>query len=257
MAVLRIGSSQFKLNPIALVLTLLAIALMIKLGFWQIDRGQEKAEIITQNQEANERGLQPITNTLIPELAERSDQLVTWQGKVTNLPYFLIENQIHEGQVGYHVIAMVTLNNSQQVIPVNFGWVAAAADRSINPELPNISDQLTSFEGRSYIPSEPFMLQAQAPAFQEGAAFVRLQYPELKVIQDYLANFMPRENVAPFIVRLAPEEGMEWVREWPIVVMTPHKHYAYAAQWFSLALAAAFVFLFASRVRNAAQTKDS
>ncbi|MCL5256048.1 MAG: hypothetical protein M1363_08050, partial [Gammaproteobacteria bacterium] len=40
------------------------------------------------------------------------------------------------------------------------------------------------------------------------------------------------------------------VREWPIVVMPPHRHYAYAMQWFGLALAALIVFLVASRERT-------
>lgn len=63
-------------------------------------------------------------------------------------------------------------------------------------------------------------------------------------------------SLAPFIWRIdqgaeaVNAQGSTYVREWPVVTMEPHRHYAYAVQWFGLAFAAAVVFLIASRRRN-------
>ena len=36
------------------------------------------------------------------------------------------------------------------------------------------------------------------------------------------------------------------VREWPIVVMTPTRHYAYAVQWFAMAFVLLVIYLMLS-----------
>lgn len=250
MAVLRIGSSQFKLNPLALVLTLLAIALMIKLGFWQIDRGNEKQQIIDRNLQADIRGVAQLSELNGNEIADARDQQIQFVGKVLPRPIILIENQIHNGQVGYHVISMVHVERLNQVVPVNFGWVPAEQARTVDPVFELPIDTLETFEGSVHIPEAPFLLHEQLPAEQPSEGLVRLQYPELDVLETYLQAESNLEEMSPYMVRLSPQESSSWVREWPVVVMPPHKHYAYAVQWFGLALAALIIFLFACRVRQ-------
>jgi|SRR5690554_5522803 len=248
MAVLRIGSFDFRLNPFALIATLLAIGLMIKLGVWQIERGQEKQRMLTQHQLASEVAIKEITESQLPTLQDKPDERIRAHVTFAQERYFLVENQIHQGRVGYHVVALGQLANSADHalwIPVNLGWIPAPPSRSETPQvhIPARAD-LTA---RVHLPQQPFLLQQQHVSQQWPA---RIQYPELAVMQAHieseLAPFMWRvESGAPFY-----NNNNAYVRDWPIVSMEPHRHYAYAVQWFGLALAAAVVFLVAAAKRK-------
>ncbi|MCC5855219.1 MAG: SURF1 family protein [Idiomarina sp.] len=242
MAVLRIGSYQFRLNPFALVITLLAIAMMIKLGFWQIDRGQEKQALIDQHAQASALEFEPVTPTNLASLSTRPDQPVTVTTELDQERYFLVENQIYQGRVGYHVIALAPLTHWESTwVPVNFGWVPASISRTENPDVQLPSGEI-ALAGRIHVPEAPFLLREQELT---GEWPQRLQYPELNKMAEVIDG-----TLAPFVVRLTPEGEHGFVREWPVVTMEPHRHYAYALQWFGLAFAAAVVFLVASRKRG-------
>ncbi len=237
MTTFSVGSNKFRLNPHALLVTLLAIALMIKLGFWQLSRGAEKQAIMDQHISATSVGSLPLQDEQVLELVKSPQQTVTWQGELHPRHYFLIENKIHEGQVGYEVIALATLPASHKYVPVNLGWVPAAAERTTLPKI-TLPEQPLQLTGHVYIPEQPFLLSAQQP---ELVWPVRLLYPELRLLTE-LSGYA----LAPFIVRLNDDAEFGYIRDWPIVVMKPEKHYAYALQWFGLAFAALVVFMFAS-----------
>lgn len=247
MAVLRFGSSHFRLNPFAIAITLLAIGLMIKLGMWQIDRGQEKQRLIDQHLSATAEGSRNLTEYSLSALATQPDQPI--EGRVSLDPhrYFLVENQIHEGRVGYHVIALAHTEPFTAWIPVNLGWVPAAASRATDPHI-ELPGEITPLKGRVHLPQPPFLLQQQSWSDNWP---VRIQYPELELMNTHIGG-----NLAPFLWRIeegaeaANPQGTRYIREWPVVSMEPHRHYAYAVQWFGLALAAAVVFFVASRRRN-------
>jgi len=240
MTTFNVSKYEFRLNPLALLVTLLAIALMIKLGFWQLSRGAEKQQIIDQHVSAKLQGATPLHANLLNSLATQPSHTVVWQAELKQRHYFLIENKIYQGQVGYEVVALASLPGSHQYVPVNLGWLPAATQRSTLPEI-NLPTQPIQLEGQIYIPETPFLLSAQQP---ELIWPVRLLYPELQVMTD-ITGFA----LTPFMVRLNNNAEFGYVREWPVVVMKPEKHYAYALQWFGLAFAAAAVFMFASYKR--------
>lgn len=246
MAVLHIGSLAFKLYPKALLVTLLAIAILVKLGFWQIDRGQEKQAILDQHASGEAQGSQQLTPANLDELSTQPDQPVVFTARFSSDRYFLLDNQMWQGQAGYHVLALARLADAPAVtpqIPVNLGWVPAGYDRSQWPavELPTDTVKVT---GRVRLPAErPFLLSEQEFTSELPQ---RVQYPELHKI-----NQQTGLELAPFMVLLDDETpyAYGYPRKWDVVTMEPQRHYAYAAQWFGLALAAAAVFIFASRQR--------
>ncbi|TRW49001.1 SURF1 family protein [Aliidiomarina halalkaliphila] len=249
MTVLRVGSLLFRLHPGALLITLLAIAIMVKLGFWQIDRGQEKQMIIDRHAQAEEL-IQPNTEQLLA-LVDSPDTQITITATLDPQRYFLIDNQILHGRAGYHVIAFAQAPEfSPLVLPVNLGWVPAGVSRS---ELPDVAlpEGHVVLNGHVRVPSErPFMLQDQI--FDTTDAWPkRIQFPELDKLNSALDV-----NLAPIILLLDEENPLGFPREWPVVVMTPHRHYAYAVQWFGLAIAALVVFFVASRVRAQAKSYE-
>lgn len=239
MAVLRVGSFTFQPHLGAIAITLLAIAIMVKLGLWQIDRGLEKQAIIDRHADA-EFVYQPDAQTLIELTA---DTRISVRATLDPERYFLIDNQIYSGRAGYHVLVLASAPEfGHAYLPVNLGWIAAGFDRSALPHITLPSNEL-ELEGRIRIPSNrPFLLQEQV--FEPAESWpVRIQFPELDKLREGMQ--LP---LLPVILLLDEDNPNGFARDWPVVVMEPQRHYAYAVQWFGLSIAAFFVFLFASRV---------
>ena len=249
MKVLRLGSLFFRIHLGAMLITLLAIAVMVKLGFWQIDRGQEKQMIIDRYTAAETYS--QITLQNLVDLASAPDERVSLRARFHPEYVFYIDNQIYQGRAGYQVLALASNASLGEIlIPVNLGWIPAGQNRT---DLPNVDIPNGDVEifGRVRVPAEsPFILQAQE--FVANTWPLRIQYPELAKMREQLN--LP---LADFMVLQSPEAEIGFVREWPVVVMTPHRHYAYAVQWFGLALAAFIIFLVASRHKPKRTGKDS
>lgn len=249
MTVLRLGSLLFRFHPGALLITLLAIVVMVKLGFWQIDRGQEKQAIIDRY-EASEQQLVLNADNLA-HAAAQPDSEVRVMATLHPEHVFYIDNQIHQGRAGYHVLALaISSSLNPYLLPVNLGWIPGERSRA---ELPSIDlpTEPVAVVGRVRLPAtNPFMLGEQN--FTEHLAWpLRIQYPEL----DKMATAL-QLPLASFMVLQSPDAEFGYVREWPVVVMTPHRHYAYAVQWFGLALAALIIFFVASREKPAAKQEQ-
>ena len=225
---------------IATALTLLAIAIMVKLGFWQLDRAAEKQLLFddfTQAQTAaNDASHQPLPQQ--PTTAERFKP-VTVSGQFHST-YLLLDNQIHQGQVGYQVIGLLEAEDRQTLVPVNLGWIPVGDDRTLLPtvELPELDEPL---RGWLYFPADDaFMLGDQV--IEPGLNPYRIQQLNAAAISDALT--LP---IADYVVLLSEQENYGWPRQWEPQVMSPAKHQAYALQWFSLAFAAFVVLLLVRR----------
>jgi surfeit locus 1 family protein len=243
MPLLRVGRQQFRFHPAALVVTLLAIAIMVKLGFWQIERGQEKQRIIDNHALGEQAAPARATAELIQQGALVTDTVVEAEGYFLPGQYFLIDNQTWNGRVGYEVVALLhSPELAPYSLPVNLGWIPLPGTRDYLPEveLP-VGDIFV--RGRVHVPAEkPFMLNDQTFA---DSLPQRVQYLELEALASHLDR-----PIAP--VSLLLDEDLEpgFAREWPVVVMEPHRHYGYTLQWFGLAIAALVIFVVASRVKE-------
>lgn len=241
-------NKHFRLHPGACLVTLLAIFILVKLGLWQIDRGQEKQAIIDQHAAAEAAGPHPLTQSAIEQQSLHQDTRIRVIGEFTPARYLLIDNQTSHGRVGYHVIALLEVENIEQDIPVNLGWVPIPGRRDILPEI-ELPDGTVEVTGRVNLPAaRPFLLREQQ---FEAKLPQRIQYLELEPISETLSLSLPY-----FSILLDESVEFGFTREWPVVVSEPHRHYAYAVQWFGLAIAALVVFIFASR-RKKVHSKTS
>ena len=236
-----VDKKQFRLHPVALVVTLLAIFVLVKLGLWQIDRGQEKQAIIDQHASAQTRGPIALNQSLIDSATLQTDDHVQVNGQFTQGDYFLIDNQTFSGRVGYHVVALLDAPELDQRLPVNLGWIQIPGRRDELPAV-ELPDGDVAIAGRVHEPADrPFLLREQS--FTDELP-QRVQYFELASINEQMGL-----SLAPFSVLLDESIAFGFQREWPVVVSEPHRHYAYAVQWFGLAIAALVIFLVASRRR--------
>lgn len=231
------GPFSFKLFPT--LVTLLAITLLVKLGFWQLDRAAQKQRLFDDFGSTEQVRQQPLTAIRTDQLPVRYTEVEVY-GEFDSQRYFLRDNQILDGQVGYQVIALLTHPELTAKVPVNLGWVAAPVDRSEFPDV-TIPEGQHRFTGLIYYPDQAaFQLAEQS--FTNISWPLRVQQFEFKRLE--AATGIPLQ---PYMVLLSESSELGYPREWEPQVMAPTKHQAYALQWFSLALACALVFLFASR----------
>lgn len=219
---------------LGLLLTVFIASLFAGLGRWQLNRADEKKEIIETQLR---RGAEPAV-----ELPARLEEPVRWRHRKVRFAatplverQFLLDNQIREGRVGFSVLTAFRTAVGGLVL-VDRGWVPLGADRSDPPEvsIPEIPMQL---EGSVYVPyGEPFALGGVDDG-ESGWPRI-IQFLDFETLGRRLG-----EPLRPFVVRLAPSAPHGYLRVWRLTSVLPEKHLAYAFQWFALSAAAFAVFL--------------
>lgn len=228
-------------TTLATLITVLAIAFLVKLGFWQLDRAAEKQKLFDDFAAAQTQ----VDQTSFPQLPDNPTASarytpVAMTGRFSD-DYLLLDNRIHNGSAGYHVIGLLEVEGREVLIPVNMGWVPVGLDRSQLPDL-NMPDETLAVTGWLYHPSEDAFSFADQIVESGSSSPWRVQQLDFTAISETLD--LPLAN---YVVLLSETKNFGWPREWYPQVMTPAKHQAYALQWFSLALACLVVFFFARR----------
>lgn len=229
----------------ATIVALLSVVTMVCLGIWQWQRGEQKQLRLTQLAERSVQTPYSVSEVLALEVGKDiRDMPVKVTGEVRSSTYFLLDNRIFNGRVGYEVLVPMPYNG--RFLVINFGWVPGNADRRALPAIV-LPDGIRDYPGTVYVPTvNPLVVET---------AKVDGQWP--KVVQaidlDHLSQHLNGTSL-PFVLQLdgAHPDGFE--RNWQPVVMPPEKHYGYAVQWFGLAIAAAAIYLFA--VRKQAKHED-
>ena len=140
------------------VFTFLLCPGLVALGFWQLDRADEKralAERHLQRESMVALNADELFQRFNPGWSSESaaalaDRRVAVSATFDPNAYLLLDNRLRKGRFGYEVIAL--LQTAQGRVPVNMGWLPGDPARRTLPEvaLPNGAHQLT---GRVYAPS--------------------------------------------------------------------------------------------------------
>lgn len=210
---------------------ILVIAFFIYLGMWQLQRADEKKEMIAR--EAHLSIQAPVVWE--PGMANpKQYQSVILQGFF--LPeVFLLDNQHYQHQFGYHILTPMQLT-SGSVVVFDRGWVAGDPARKHFPAVTQ-SGQFVKLSGQTYYPSDKTRVLGQV--LEKKSANLAI----LEKIDTHLVSQFLHKSVYPFIIRLSPNEANGYVREWPLVSMSPERHNAYAIQWFAMALVILAIFI--------------
>jgi len=209
---------------------------LITLGLWQLDREEEKTALQAQYDLRQRSSPLPMTEIEWTE-ADLSYQRVLVSGTYDNERYFLLDNRIREGRVGYEVL-MPFITESGEALILNRGWIAQGETRALLPILDPIQERV-SVTGSVYVPlSEPFMLNNIQEESAESWPLVvqKIDIPEWSTLLDL--------QLPPFSVRLETASPGALQADWQIINMLPEKHRAYAVQWFTMAAALLMLYLF-------------
>jgi surfeit locus 1 family protein len=221
---------------------LIGAALTASAGNWQLNRAADKARL----QAAYDRGAAEPAIHVGARPLEAADLLlrrVEVEGEFVPAAMVLLDNRIHNGVAGYHVIMPLRVPGSSMHVLVNRGWIAAGPDRSRLPEVPTPSGTVR-ISGVATLPGRFFEL---AETDARGAVWQNLtidRFVQHRALQ-----------VQPVVVEQTSDAGDGLVRDWPKPDFGIEKHYSYAAQWFIFCGLILFLFAY-FHVRNARSKKD-
>ncbi len=206
------------------ILALLLIPLLLWLGVWQLQRADEKQQLLDRWNSAR------TDLTGLPERESIEPVGVNLHGQFISGIIYLLDNRTRGGRTGYEVIVPfkpdIDATTKHPVVLINLGWIAASEYRDQLPEirLPLGSQTIT---GRLAIPSQTIQLR---PDKWQASGRVRIQQLDM----DRLALRHP--GLYPAVIRIDKPLLSGLSVGWPVVNMTPERHLGYAIQWFALAI---------------------
>lgn len=233
---------RFDLEWRTTLFTVLLVPVMTGLGFWQLQRAEDKAVLAAsweQRQSEPPVALEQLWDEPVESLSYRP---VTVSGTFSQDRYFLLDNRIHEGRFGYEVLDVVQLADGDRSVLVNRGWIAGDGARLELPVVPPVSGRV-ELSGHLYVaPGAPYMLAEQQ--LEEGWPKV-LQALEMQKVLTALGE-TANGQMFPYSVRIAAGQPGALTVDWQVVNVSPEKHQAYAAQWFTMAAVLLLFYLLRS-----------
>lgn len=244
--------TRFKPERKTTLLTACLLPLLISLGFWQLDRQQQKLQILAIYQQrisAPPLSLEDEWRRLQGD--DASYRRVQLKAQLKTRPMILLDNKIINGVVGYEVIQKAVLNDSQSAW-VNRGWVPAGRTRQDLPE-PASPPESIDLQAHVYIPlGEQFILSNQPLSVSSETPIIaqQIDMAELQRLSQ------PQESF-PYLLRLEEGSAAALEIQWPAINTRPEKHQAYAIQWFAMAVALMVFYVLRSLEKTASGTELS
>jgi surfeit locus 1 family protein len=206
------------------------IVLTVALGNWQTRRAEEKAELSRRlDQAARSPALAVPAAPVAAEVVEHRH--VVARGRYVASATLFLDNKVHAGAAGYHVITPLRLEGAEIHVLVDRGWIAAGDRRS----LPGVAtpEGAQTVEGIAAVP--PRRIFELAPESESGSLRQNLV---LDREQQRL-----RVPLQPFVILQTSPGNDGLVREWERPDTNVARHRGYALQWYSFAALAVIFYV--------------
>jgi surfeit locus 1 family protein len=234
----KTNSFKWQPNTKLLVFSLLMLPLLLSLGFWQLERGEEKQEIVDHH--ARNQQLPPVVSA--EELASGEDhqyRLAWVRGSVDNQRVIILDNKVKNGRPGYEILQSMTISGVKEKLLINRGWVEASLDRDI---LPSISPIKGEVQLRGYL----YRALEGGYRLDDGIRQVQDWPSRVGWITLERANELFNEPFMPYQLRLDQDSPGAFKTGWTTVAVRPEKHVGYAVQWFAMAITLLIMTLIAN-----------
>jgi surfeit locus 1 family protein len=220
-------SLRFILPSILITAT---FAFLVSLGFWQLERADDKRNIEASIKQANTGSVELIKKE--EGLQSKEYYEVRLQGKYLSDKQFIYDNQIVDQVSGYYVLTPYALEGQSKAILINRGFIPwngrrdKLADIVIGQETREIKVQI----------SKPIKRMELKPSE------VGIQFPVLIQSID-LQDMADRAKVdfSSVIGLLDASASNGFIRKWEPYTGSIEKHIGYAVQWFLMALVLAII----------------
>ena len=226
----RLGGWIFEPGRASTCATLLLLPLLLTLGFWQLDRARQKAELQTAFAERFQLPPTPLAEVDPADSANRYRRVIA-AGRYDNAHQLLLDNQVRDGRPGYHTLTPLRLRDGTAIL-IDRGWLPLGATRQ---ELPDVSLSAEPVTVRGWLaqPANPGLRLGDGAGGDSRWPRIipHVDYQRLSGLLDY--------PLLPAIILLEPEAPAGFWRDWQprFGGQGPERHQGYAAQWFSLAVA--------------------
>ncbi len=226
---------QFKPKLGMTIATVIVIALCVQLGFWQYNKAQSKIKA----QQQIDLGMQ-LAPAKLPSTIEDEEKWrykrVSFKGEYLPDYQIILDNRVHNTKAGYQVITPVKLLDEERFVLVNRGWIEGNPNRV----LPNIATP----QGEHNFVGDLFFPLAAVFTLESDQAKNAPWQPLWQHIDMQRYQSLVPFKVAPYIVRLAPEQmAGGFVRDWPVPKSRITVHLGYAYQWFGFAITLFIIYI--------------
>jgi surfeit locus 1 family protein len=227
---------NFKIVPTAIFLILFLG--FIRLGFWQIDRADQK-EILNDAYSSRQSDAHINLNN-IDDL--NNDSRLLWKkvelkGMFKNEQNIILDNQIHNGVAGFNIITPFKIEGIEWVVLVNRGWHKNLNLRSLIPDIKPI---------RNKIQIKGNIVKFPVSGISLGEKKLEVINSEINRVQridiQNLNNFYSSKFL-PYMVYLEPLLDRDYESSFKLPAPGSDKNYGYAFQWFAFALTLLIIFL--------------
>ena len=211
------------------ILVLLAVAVMMRLGIWQLDRlaGRRafNAQVLSQIDEPT----LPLTESVISSDLETLEfRTVQATGEYDLANALVLGNQVWEDQLGVHLLTPLKLANSDAVILVDRGWIPFEDWQNRN--LAAYAEPGTvTIEGMFRVSQSKLGLR---DCLDETAGETPFQVWCFDLAG--IAEYLPYELLPVYVIQ-APvgEQSAPPYRYIPQIEISEGPHLSYAIQWFT------------------------
>lgn len=229
------ASYRFRPTVFATLLTVVAVGVFASLAVWQYQRALYKEQVAQAVAQQTVLPAMDLNQTAVDWPTQRFRPATvtgTWEAGNT----VLLDNIVHHGKAGYHVITPLRLSNGQLIL-VNRGWVEVGVDRQ---KLPSISTPggAVQLNGTLDLPrSKPVFLFGDIAADVEGNQ--RWLYLDVARFGQTLGATLP-----PYLLLQTSETADGLRRDWPDYESKAGMHIGYSIQWAAFALIALASWLY-------------
>jgi surfeit locus 1 family protein len=217
-------------NKLLTSFSIFFVFVFVFLGIWQIERAANKEGLL---QDFNSEQESPPTRL--------TSQSPNWSrvfvdGVFDSSRQILIDNQIHNGKVGYKIFTPFRFDDNKIVL-VDRGWIGQGQSRSDLPQL-NILEKKSRIIATVTSPEQGVLA---------GSELLTNEWPRVsqsKAVEVIASAF--NEPILDIVLVLDPGSSQitEFIQIKPFAI-TPVKHYGYAMQWFTMSIVLLGMFLFA------------
>jgi surfeit locus 1 family protein len=225
------------------LLVLLAMALMVSLGFWQLDRLEQRRAFNQQRRVALAAMPIELTGAALPlSPTELRHRQAVARGQFDYGRQVSIQNQNLNGQPGVYLVTPFRIAGSEKAVLVNRGWIPARA--AVPTGWRELDEQLNGPLTGMLQPTRrrPNGTVSDIPQ-DVVTGWFRLDI-------EAIGQTLPYE-LMPMVLQMLPNEGYDPLslprRIEPEISFDEGNHFSYALQWFSFAIIAAVVYITVAR----------
>ncbi len=246
-----------------------AMAVMARLGVWQLDRRQQRiarnADLVAKL-EAAPASMNEAALAATWPLPEDRDAVRNIRAEATGQFDFdqqiLLLQQSYQDQPGVHLVAPLVLAGTNKAILVDRGWIPFEDSQTERWRQYNTESGEVTIAGRLQ-PSQ-ILFGSAAEKAKESAAAEAAKAEWYRVDVEAIQNQMPYELLPVFLLQSPGPQGNVALpyRIEPEVDLSEGPHMGYALQWFAFAIIAGLVYVGVVRSREKkakadAQTEDT